>query len=93
MILDPAPCPYPHGPPHAQQSEDLEDGASLAQLHAVVRGMVLLGETPLLECLLEPGNVMDCVGALEYEPGACAAPYAFSWGLGVGVCMVGLGRC
>lgn len=57
-----------------RQCEDLEDRASLQQVYGVVRGMVLLGETQLLEALLEGDNILDVVGALEYEPGLAASP-------------------
>lgn len=53
----------------AQQCEDLEDLPSLHQLHAVVKGMILLGDTTLLEVLFTGDNFEDVVGALEYEPG------------------------
>lgn len=56
-------------PPFPQQCEDLEDLPSLQQLHAVVKGMILLGDTTLLEALFTGDMFEDVVGALEYEPG------------------------
>ncbi len=62
---------YLHSLAHTltQQCEDLEDLPSLHQLHVVVKGMILLGDTTLLESLLMGDNFADVVGALEYEPG------------------------
>ncbi|KAK9823072.1 hypothetical protein WJX81_007297 [Elliptochloris bilobata] len=48
--------------------EDLEDSESLRHLHAILRGTIMLNDTSLLEVLLSEENVMDVVGALEYDP-------------------------
>lgn len=57
-----------------RQCEDLEDRDSLQQLYYVVKGMIMLGETQLLENLLEEEHIMSVIGALEYEPGLASQP-------------------
>uniref|UniRef100_A0A061R721 Protein phosphatase 4 regulatory subunit 3 n=1 Tax=Tetraselmis sp. GSL018 TaxID=582737 RepID=A0A061R721_9CHLO len=48
--------------------EDLEDRDSLNHLYKIVKGAIMLNETALFELLLSEDNVMDVVGALEYDP-------------------------
>ena len=47
--------------------EDLEDRESLHLMYRLVRGLVLLNDASLFDELLREENVMDVVGALEYE--------------------------
>jgi protein phosphatase-4 regulatory subunit 3 len=47
--------------------EDLEDRESLHLMYRLVRGLVLLNDASLFDELLSEENVMDVVGALEYE--------------------------
>lgn len=47
--------------------EDLEDRESLHLMYRLVRGLVLLNDASLFDELLCEENVMDVVGALEYE--------------------------
>ena len=49
-------------------AEDLEDLAALHDLHRVVRALVLLGDTTLLEVLFGEELCLDVIGALEYDP-------------------------
>ncbi|CAL5223154.1 g5623 [Coccomyxa viridis] len=51
-----------------QQCEDLEDGESLRHLYHIIRGAIMLNDANLLDLLLAEENVMDMVGALEYDP-------------------------
>lgn len=48
--------------------EDLEDTAGLHSMYSVVRNFIMLNDTMLLETLVNEENVMDVVGALEYDP-------------------------
>mmetsp|Transcript_33791 Transcript_33791/g.107306 ORF Transcript_33791/g.107306 Transcript_33791/m.107306 type:complete len:340 (+) Transcript_33791:201-1220(+) len=48
--------------------EDVEDAEGLANMYRVVRGIVLLNDTAILDVLLREEHVMDVVGALEYDP-------------------------
>ena len=47
--------------------EDLEDRTGLALMYRLVKGLVLLNDANLFDELLRDDNVMDVVGALEYE--------------------------
>lgn len=47
--------------------EDLDDRESLHLMYRLVRGLVLLNDASLFDELLCEQNVMDVVGALEYE--------------------------
>eukprot|EP00887_Chlorella_sp_A99_P007007 scaffold2.g7007.t1 len=51
-----------------QQAEDLEDEETLRCLYGVMRGIIMLNDTTLLEILFGDEHVMDVVGCLEYEP-------------------------
>ncbi|CAD7697167.1 unnamed protein product [Ostreobium quekettii] len=48
--------------------EDLEDRAALVNIYRVVRGMIMLTDSALLEELLKEQHVIPVVGALEYDP-------------------------
>jgi len=48
--------------------EDLEDAESLAYIFKALKGVVLLNDTNIFEFILSEENVMDVVGALEYDP-------------------------
>eukprot|EP00884_Botryococcus_braunii_P016420 jgi/Botrbrau1/3461/Bobra.139_1s0036.2 len=48
--------------------EDLESAESMTHLYAIIKNAVMLADHRLLEHLLSDENVMDVVGALEYEP-------------------------
>ena len=47
--------------------EDLEDREGLHMMYRLVKGLVLLNDANLFDELLRDENVMDVVGALEYE--------------------------
>jgi len=49
-------------------AEDLEDLTTLHDLHRVVRALVLLGDSNLLEVLFGEELCLDVIGALEYDP-------------------------
>ncbi|KAK9907487.1 hypothetical protein WJX75_004578 [Coccomyxa subellipsoidea] len=51
-----------------RQCEDLEDEESLKHMYFIVRGAIMLNDAALLEAFLSEENVMDTVGALEYDP-------------------------
>ncbi|CAK0784720.1 hypothetical protein CVIRNUC_007924 [Coccomyxa viridis] len=51
-----------------QQCEDLEDTESLRHMYTIIRGAIMLNDANLLDLLLSEENVMDVVGALEYDP-------------------------
>ena len=51
-----------------EQCEDLDDRTALTHLYKVVRGMIMLTDSSLLEELLKEEYVMQVVGALEYDP-------------------------
>lgn len=51
-----------------RQCEDIEDQVSLVHVHKVVRGLVMLTDSSLLEEMLKEAHIMDVVGALEYDP-------------------------
>lgn len=51
-----------------RQCEDLEDTASLQHLFRIMRSMVMLNDTQLLDELLKEEHVMDVIGCLEYDP-------------------------
>ncbi|EIE26200.1 DUF625-domain-containing protein [Coccomyxa subellipsoidea C-169] len=51
-----------------RQCEDLEDEESLRHMYFIVRGAIMLNDAALLEAFLSEENVMDTVGALEYDP-------------------------
>lgn len=51
-----------------RQCDDLEDEDSLKQLYYILKGVIMLNSNQLLEMLLSEENVMDVVGALEYDP-------------------------
>ncbi|EEH55088.1 uncharacterized protein MICPUCDRAFT_19362 [Micromonas pusilla CCMP1545] len=48
--------------------EDLDDQDGLHMMYRLVRGLVLLNDAALFDELLRDDNVMDVVGALEYDP-------------------------
>jgi hypothetical protein len=48
--------------------EDLDDRDGLHMMYRLVRGLVLLNDASLFDELLQDANVMDVVGALEYDP-------------------------
>ncbi|CAG9464867.1 unnamed protein product [Pedinophyceae sp. YPF-701] len=50
------------------QCEDLEDAEGLANCARVVRAMIMLNDSRLLDVLLRPACIMDVVGALEWDP-------------------------
>ncbi|KAF8063085.1 smkA [Scenedesmus sp. PABB004] len=51
-----------------RQCEDLEDTASLHHLFRLMRSIIMLNDTQLLDELLKEEHVMDVMGALEYDP-------------------------
>uniref|UniRef100_A0A8C3YVV2 Protein phosphatase 4 regulatory subunit 3C n=1 Tax=Catagonus wagneri TaxID=51154 RepID=A0A8C3YVV2_9CETA len=53
--------------------EDLEDTEGLYHLHEIVKGILLLNKTALLEVMFSDECIMDVVGCLEYDP-ALAQP-------------------
>ena len=52
--------------------EDLDDQDGLHMMYHLVRGLVLLNDASLFDELLRDSNVMDVVGALEYDPDLAA---------------------
>uniref|UniRef100_A0A6U9QNZ0 Serine/threonine-protein phosphatase 4 regulatory subunit 3-like central domain-containing protein n=1 Tax=Picocystis salinarum TaxID=88271 RepID=A0A6U9QNZ0_9CHLO len=48
--------------------EDLEDGDRLKTMHAVIQNIFLLNDAGLIEAMLCEENIMDVMGALEYDP-------------------------
>lgn len=52
-----------------QTAEDLEDRQSILASHALVKGVIMLNDTNILEMLFSDENIMTVVGALEYDPG------------------------
>ncbi len=52
-----------------QTAEDLEDRQSIVASHAVIKGIIMLNDTSILEMLFSDENIMTVVGALEYDPG------------------------
>ena len=52
-----------------QTAEDLEDHQSILAAHALVKGIILLNDTNILEILFSDENIVTVVGALEYDPG------------------------
>eukprot|EP00879_Flechtneria_rotunda_P032547 GHRR01035771.1.p1 GENE.GHRR01035771.1~~GHRR01035771.1.p1 ORF type:complete len:480 (+),score=165.60 GHRR01035771.1:3227-4666(+) len=51
-----------------QQCEDLEDTTSLHHLFRLMRSIIMLNDTQLLDELLKEEHVMDVIGCLEYDP-------------------------
>lgn len=49
-------------------AEDLEDTESLGLMYKAMKGTIMLNDTSVFEILLREENVMDVVGALEYDP-------------------------
>ncbi|GMH39897.1 hypothetical protein BSKO_07801 [Bryopsis sp. KO-2023] len=62
------PCFVPRVVELFRQCEDLEDQKGLALLHRIVRGLVLMTDSSVLEELVKEEFVMSVVGALEYDP-------------------------
>ncbi|KAK9839752.1 hypothetical protein WJX84_000549 [Apatococcus fuscideae] len=54
--------------------EDLEDTEGLRHMYMIIRGAIMLGDFGVLEVLMSEENVMDTVGALEYEPDLPISP-------------------
>ncbi|KAI6247570.1 hypothetical protein HI914_04327 [Erysiphe necator] len=54
--------------PLVEMAEDLEDLASLHRLCNIMKTMILLNDTTILELAVSDGVVMGVVGALEYDP-------------------------
>lgn len=52
-----------------ETAEDLEDRHSILAAHALVKGLIMLNDTNILEILLSDDNIVRVVGALEYDPG------------------------
>ena len=57
-----------------QRCEDLEDAEGLRHMYMITRGAIMLGDFGVLEVLMSEENVMDTVGALEYEPDLPVTP-------------------
>lgn len=52
-----------------QTAEDLEDQPTIQAAHSLIRGIILLNDTNILEILFSDENIVTVVGALEYDPG------------------------
>ncbi|KAK9802569.1 hypothetical protein WJX73_004679 [Symbiochloris irregularis] len=59
--------------------EDLEDEESLHHLYVIVKGVIMLNSIALMEVLFAEDNVMDVVGALEYDKEASAPARHREW--------------
>eukprot|EP00775_Hariotina_reticulata_P003204 gene3204-3481_t len=51
-----------------RQCEDLEDLPSLQHMFRLMRSIIMLNDTQLLDELLKEEHVMDVMGCLEYDP-------------------------
>ncbi|RKF61240.1 Uncharacterized protein OnM2_044032 [Erysiphe neolycopersici] len=54
--------------PLVEMAEDMEDLASLHRLCNIMKTLILLNDTTILELSVSDGVVMGVVGALEYDP-------------------------
>lgn len=47
--------------------EDLDNKEGLHKVHDIIKNLILLNRTPLYEVMFSEDNIMDVVGALEYD--------------------------